>query len=243
MKSCQDDSEDTDRSNLSTETSYFTAEIDDLFEKTEQETLNVCGGSSSNFCFDKTLLTGESTTEKRLLGLTTLGLSMNTRSLINVDELSSISIDQKNSPLQCTTPGNGETSARHSTPISPGKLMPGDTSKRRFFLEKQLKSPNTAIERSFASPSSNRNVSSKTSECFVSAMCHSTDFMSSCQEEISTTKDENINITSVKNQESGSDENALPAPQGSLNKTDRQSRSMEITCLINDTDCDHSESG
>ncbi|XP_077152457.1 inactive serine/threonine-protein kinase TEX14 [Ranitomeya variabilis] len=243
MKSCQDDSEDTDRSNLSTETSYFTTETDDFFEKTEQETLNVCGGSSSITCFDKTLLTGESTTEKKLLGLTTFGLSMNTRSLINVDELSSISIDQKNTPLQCTTPGNSETSARHSTPISPGKLMPGATSKRRFFLEKQLKSPNTANERSIASPSSNRNVSSKTSECFVSAMCHSSDFISSCQEETSLTKDENVNITSVKNQESGSDENALPAPQGSLNKTDRQSRSMEITCLINDTDCDHSESG
>ncbi|XP_075189874.1 uncharacterized protein LOC142289832 [Anomaloglossus baeobatrachus] len=256
MKSHQDNSKDTDDSNLSTETSYFTLETDDSFEKTEQEALNMNDGldhgfgersprPSSIMCFDKTLLTltGESTREKKLLPLTTIGSSTNTGSFINVEDLSSISSVHKNSLLQCTTPGHSETSAKHSTPLSPGKLMAGAMSKRRSFLEKQLKSPKSANETSFASLSSYRNVSSKTSECFLSAMCDSTESINARHEKTSTMKDQNANITSIKNQESGSDESALPAPQGSLNKTDRQSRTMEITCLINDTNCDHSESG
>ncbi|XP_075709055.1 inactive serine/threonine-protein kinase TEX14 isoform X2 [Rhinoderma darwinii] len=253
MEPLQDNSKDTDDSNLSTDTSYFTPEIDVSVEKTEQETLNVCDESdhtfgewisipSSTMCFDKTLLTwtGERALEKNMPGLTTIELSTNTRSTIDVENLSSFSCDEKTSLLQFTTPRNMEVSARHSTPLSPGKLMLGATSKRRSFLENQLKSPNTSDERSFASLSSNKNVSRKTPECFLSAMCDSTDYnISSHQEKTFTMKDQNASNAPFKNR---SDEDALPGPQCLLNKTDRECQSMEITCLINETICDHSES-
>lgn len=247
-----DQDKETDDSNLSTETSYFTPEIDVSSEKTEQETLNVCDasdhsfrewspGPSSNLCFDKTLTWTPEALENHEPGLTTIGSPTHTRSTIDVEELSSISCDQKNSQLQFTTPRNTEASARHSTPVSPGTQSSGAISKRRSFRENQLRSPNTTNERSLASP--NKNVSSKTSECFLSAMCDLTDYDSAHQEETFTIKDQNANIASVKNRKSGSNNDALPEPQGLLNKTDCQCQSMEITCLINETICGHPESG
>lgn len=252
MKPVQD--KDTDYSNLSTETIYFTPEIDISSEKTEEETLNVCDdsdhsfrewspGPSSNLCFDKTLTwTPERVLEKNVPGLTTIGSSTNTRSTIDVEELSSITCDQKSSQFQFITPRNTEASARHSTPLSPGKPSTGATPKRRSFLENHLKSPNTTNDRSLASLSPNKNVSNVSSECFLSAMCDSTNYVSP-QEKTFTRKDQNANITSIKNRKSGSKNDALPEPQCLINKTDCQCQSMEITCLINETICGHSESG
>ncbi|XP_056412832.1 inactive serine/threonine-protein kinase TEX14 isoform X4 [Hyla sarda] len=265
MKPLQDSTKDNDDSNESTETSYFTPETD--VDKTEKETLNVCDVSDHSFgewspapsstaCFDKTILAwtderavenntpGHRVLEKNTPGHTAFGVSTNTRSTIDVEELSSISCDQKNSLLQLTTPRNTESSARHSTPLSPGNHMLDAISKRRFFQENQLKSPSTLYDKRISSHSSSCNVStSKTSECFFSAMCESTDYVSPRKEKTLSVKDQNANITSIKTHKSGSDENLLARSQCSFNKTDLQCQSMEITCLVKETMCGHSESG
>ncbi|XP_071992378.1 inactive serine/threonine-protein kinase TEX14 isoform X2 [Engystomops pustulosus] len=223
----KDTSKDTDDSTHSTETSYFTPEIDISMEKMDKEAVNVCDetdhtfeewspGPSSSMCFDKTLLTwaGKRVLENKMPDHTTT--TTNNRSTIDVEELSSISSHQKSSLLNFTTPRNTEASARHSTPLSPGKLISATTSKRKPYLEKQL-SPNGPNERSLASLSSNK---SKTSEHYLSAMCDSATYSSPHQKQTSSMNDQTAVITPIKNRKSGSDDYTLPAPQCSPNKTE-----------------------
>ncbi|XP_069827318.1 inactive serine/threonine-protein kinase TEX14-like [Dendropsophus ebraccatus] len=241
-------SKGSDDSNVSTETSYFTAETDVSGEKMEQKTLDVCDESDQSLgpcftmCFDKTLVTwtGERAAQKNIPGHTSIGSSTNTSSTIDVEELSSISCNQKSSLLPFTTPRNTESSARHSTPMSPGKQMLGAISKIRSSQENQRRNPKSFNEKSLASQPSSYNIFSKTSESFLSSMCNSKDYVSLHQEERLPMNDQNASINPIK---SGSEDAALPGPQDLSNKTDLQCQSMEITCLISETICSHSKSG
>ncbi|XP_063809961.1 inactive serine/threonine-protein kinase TEX14 isoform X3 [Pseudophryne corroboree] len=254
---------DIDVSTASSETNYFTPEYGFSAENSDQETLNVCEKSDkviegcSAMCSEDNEIssqenksfmywTGDRTFQRNMPEVTKLTLSSNTRSTIDVEELSSISCDYKTPSKNLTASISTEASARHSTPNNPDKIESG--CKVIFSQENRLRCSDTSCWTSLDSSPSNENISTRTSEDFLSALATSDILdcnpVSILKKKTFSLPGHIVNTTSGKSQESGSTEDALLESYCLLNKTDCECRSMEITSLTNvteaDSKCDHS---
>ncbi|XP_075051164.1 inactive serine/threonine-protein kinase TEX14 isoform X2 [Mixophyes fleayi] len=239
VKPSRDHTKNIDVSVCSSETSYFTPELELSAENSEQETLNVCDESdkfikeclpeqsfscsrNDTICGQekKSFMswTGDRTFEMSMPGVTTLTISPKTRSIVDVEELSSISCGYKSPSKNLPTSKSTEASARHSTPVSPDKIK-SDCKVRSL----QENSCDTSCWTSLEYSPSNENISTKCSEPFLSPLTTS-DFIdcndvSSLKKKTSSILGHTTGITPCKSQELGSYEDALLGSYCLLNKT------------------------